>query len=818
MKQILKKAITILGGALMIGSTAAMAAAASYPAPFVDGGSPNVAIVVGAGADLSDGIAATRIGGDLATKLAAQTATGNTVVGGTAVGGDSIKIERSSDKLNLGDNFTEVWVTSITDDNLPNLLMDGTYTDDLNTEYSFTQKITLGDDLEIIHFSNSDYKENVPSIGTKVTSDWLVMNYTMDFTTNPKFTSSLIETTEITLLGKKYYVLDLVNSTTDTLTLLDSATDATITEGETGTVGDKEVAITFIDATSVKLSVDGETTNSLSEGSTYKLNDGSYVGIKDIMYNSKDTGISKVEMSIGSGKLELRDGTTIKLNEDTIQEIKSHFHLSSGGTNTTMDKIVLEWITNEDVFLTPDTDLVMPGFGTVKLTMGEMNFPVEEEIKVDRNSDAIQLSVPIKDGTASIDLLYVNASGDFVGIGKSATQRLATTNATTILINRSAAARDKYFVASWNSTSESESYLLSLTIEEDPDNNKNTTTITNVVTGKILCEDITNSETCTIGNLILTVEDVMKKAGAKSVNLTISDGSFNRLYTKEGMTIWLPWLGNYSGAEHRGIINSTQTSGTVAAGDSQYSQNWSNLSTAGHSFASWYMFFDEEDKDGTLDAGTAFNITVDEAGTNNVPHVSAVAMHVRGTATSNHYEILETDDYEVFVESELATKGVWKTGGDYDSVVITYHGGQSFADVFVSAPDVTVAGGGSTPGSATALGDVTVYDNEVSSVNTKNLIVVGGSCINKVAAKLLGSDTSVCEEGFTALTGVASGQYLIQTFTSPYADDKVAMLVAGYNAADTGKAATFLTTNPVDTTMKYTGSTATDATGEVVVA
>ena len=45
-----KRISAIASSILMLGMTAGIAAATSYPAPFVVGGSPNVAIVYGSGA------------------------------------------------------------------------------------------------------------------------------------------------------------------------------------------------------------------------------------------------------------------------------------------------------------------------------------------------------------------------------------------------------------------------------------------------------------------------------------------------------------------------------------------------------------------------------------------------------------------------------------------------------------------------------------------------------------------------------------------------------------------------------------------------
>jgi hypothetical protein len=107
--------------------------------------------------------------------------------------------------------------------------------------------------------------------------------------------------------------------------------------------------------------------------------------------------------------------------------------------------------------------------------------------------------------------------------------------------------------------------------------------------------------------------------------------------------------------------------------------------------------------------------------------------------------------------------------------------------------------------SSTGIGAVLVKDSEVSTVSSKNLIVVGGSCVNSVAAKLLGSNVPLCKQDFTAAAGIGSGQFLIKEYDNPYTTGKVALLVAGYDAADTSNAATYLTTQNVDMSKVKTG-------------
>ncbi|MCK9569214.1 hypothetical protein M0R72_09775 [Candidatus Pacearchaeota archaeon] len=146
---------------------------------------------------------------------------------------------------------------------------------------------------------------------------------------------------------------------------------------------------------------------------------------------------------------------------------------------------------------------------------------------------------------------------------------------------------------------------------------------------------------------------------------------------------------------------------------------------------------------------------------------------------------------------------------DQKTVEISLPKSQVYAQIYLGEIGSSISGGSSSTAGA-QLGDILVKDSEVSSVSSKNLIVVGGSCVNSAAAKLLGA---ACGADFTEKTGVGSGQFLIQSFGDAYSTGKIAVVVAGFEAADTVNAATFLRTQTVDTTAskKYKGSSATSA-------
>ncbi|MBU2615948.1 MAG: hypothetical protein KKC19_02485, partial [Nanoarchaeota archaeon] len=113
------------------------------------------------------------------------------------------------------------------------------------------------------------------------------------------------------------------------------------------------------------------------------------------------------------------------------------------------------------------------------------------------------------------------------------------------------------------------------------------------------------------------------------------------------------------------------------------------------------------------------------------------------------------------------------------------------------------------------LGSVLVTDAEVTSVQSKNLVVVGGSCVNSVAASLVGG--AYCGSAWTSATKIGTGQFLIQSYNNPYTSGKVALLVAGYERENTVDASTYLRNKPqgeIDTTVgkKYVGTSGTQAT------
>jgi len=788
-----KKIASAASSLLMVGSTVGLAIAASYPAPFASSGSADVALVYGSSATV-DLASVVELSGPL-NALAGGSGTGG---GSTLSGGDFIKLAKTSDNLNLGDVASTVFGTIINEDDMPNLLVDGTYKNDDNEEFDYEQKITLGTGIQLNYFSDSDYQDQLPTLGVNLTSSQVLMNYSFDFTSSAESDVSSgdlvdFETTDINILGKTYFVSDFDNATLD-MTLLDAANSATVvynpTSPETSTItaGTKTyaVVVTFIDDNEVRLTVNGEATDKLQESETQKLSDGSYVSVKSIDYVDSDTRSSSAEISIGNGKIILNNGQDIEMNDDTVEGVTAEIVRGTGGSKDSINRINIVWALDDDAFITPNSELVMPGFESIKFSMGDFVQNAQELTLVqDDGSTRIEIQTEIKDGPISVPILYANASGEYVGIGQDATHLLRTAIGTNIVVNDTL---DKWLIGTWNSTTEAESYLITFSFNKD--NGINRTTFKKAIDGGVetVCADVSPGNDCSLGSLTLTVTNAGIQGSDKWVNLTAGGGgSFNYLYTAKGMRLNLPYEAAVN-STLLGAVNFTETEGADAP--------------AGHNYDSIILGFRGEDKDDNIGAGGQFNVTIND-NSNGEAEVSAIAGG-RATITdpddSNHIMVYNYADVPTLLERLGASS-------DQRSAKVTYSGSESYGELYVASSTATVSS------NTTNSGVVTITDSDISTVSTKNLIVVGGSCVNTVARDLLGSSTAVCGADFTTKTGIGAGQFLIQSFTNPWSSSKVALLVAGYEASDTKNAATYLRTQTVDTAVgkKYVGTSATSA-------
>jgi hypothetical protein len=804
-----KKISAVLTSGLMFGLTLGVAAAASMPAPFSDSSTSGVAVVTGTGMGVDDLTAAGNINDYLATQVKAT---------GAAPTGDAIMLERSTDKFNLGDNMSAFY-SKIDESELSTILAKGVYTNDPNNEYDYTQEIQLGVDLELTHFKNSDFNNEEPIIGFDLNADDLILNYTLKFSPTDAdgvdSSWSGITNSYIPMLGEDYYVLAMTNaSASPKITLLNAAVSGELTTGESTTVtaGGKtyEVVLVYNDGTDVKLEINGEATDSLQAASTYKLSDGSYIGIKDAQSEGYAGGAAYVEFSIGSGKLVLEDTKEVELNSDKLSKVKYPVansieevqHEVTAFINTAgtfgLDSIVLEWKIQDDTWIAPGTELTLPGFESIKLSMEDF-ITVEPELTTLRgDSNRLTLKTTVTDGELDLDIFYLNSSSNGIeGLGTDSTHKLITSGINDVLINstdNAGATGDidsaiqlnltetthDFFVVTWISGDNAETYAYKLG-EVDEDNN-NATILESLTGGSDITIDAVG-EYETEGNVKFTLTQAQENFPTKAwavINITAAstgDVYTDRIVTAKGMQISLP-VNNGSGA----------TTGN----------GYLNLSAVPES---WTMNFTEEDKDANIFGGPSFTMAMGFSGTDGIQPATLGA----GLTSTTVYETEDNSDVWVgYMESNLATKVTHdKPTSGLDKLDVEYFGEESYAKAYVSEMSST----------ATEAGSMLFTDAEKSSWENRDVVLVGGSCINSATATALGVPANTCEAAFSAATGVTEGQYLIES-VSGFTTGKIALVVAGYSQADTAAAASKLVNqaDSIDTAVgnKYIGVLGTE--------
>ncbi len=782
MKFNFKKIASVIASTVMLSSTVALAAAANYPSPFVKSGVADVAVVFGAAAAQSDMTAAVDITNNLNSKLIAGTSPT------TVEGGDFVQLAKTTNLFNLGEDFRDIY-TTLDDEQLSTVLKSTTYEDDEGTEYDYDQKLTLGG-LEMEHFADDDVNEDeVPVIGFDLSTSQNILNYTLDFVDSVENSSDLLETTYLEMLGRKYYISDWVVSSLK-MTLLDTANTATVYEDEPVTLNvggvSYEVSLMAVNDESgdtnddAILVVNGEELDSTIKGNSRKIAEDTYISILDLQEAERESDRHWVKFSIGSGQIILDDGETLEVNEESVDDITVDFTVS----NNEISQIDLVWTNEDDEFIVPGSELLLPGFETIKLSMASFIRPELEDISVTYNGDDyVEVSgLDLKDGSITLPLLYTNASASgFKGIGKDITHLLTTSSSTNVrlLLNETANTR---FAATWINGDDWESSVFEVvSINEVDSGVKNETKIKNLAND----DEITFTQTDligddkTIGELTFTVNTTSGDGETAYVTITADSGTpyADRIVTKAGLQFMLP-VDSVTATPTAPLINLTANPTT------------------------WIMNFSEGDEDNNVADGADFSVTLGHTASDG-PHVSDISPTELAVTSGS-------DNKEAYVTgaNSHATKLLYKTGGDQDEVDISYAGKEAYGEVYISEALASVI---STEGGAKVL---PIKDSEVASVSANNLIVVGGSCINTEAARLLGG--GLCGADFESATGVGAGSFLIQTFAN--GADGVATLVAGYNAEDTSNAAKYLTTQTVDTTVgkKYKGTTSSSA--ELVVA
>ncbi len=832
-----KKIMALGTGAAMIGATLSAGAFAAadlgqYPAPFVKDGKFNGVIVVGDSANAADVLGSV----DIATSLQYAARTKRTVKtsagGQVSVSGEAWRVGTSSKKLEmseLGTGRKEAFrniSTFVTDDELPALLSDGTFRDSKG-DFDYHQYLYFDNvnswtsdpiSLSVVH-TESD--EDVTSDFLYVKDGDQIARYSLEFTSSAESdttdSAGTISATgtflwdfegkDIVMMGKTFAIVKARKSSAGTglqLTLMGGAQRDTLDEGESKTYTingkDYDVTLTFVGATTAKFTVNGELTDSLQEGNTFTLSDKSLIGVKDISVQDFAGGVRNAEFFLGADKVVVEDtditntvsSTAIKVGDETLDDTEAIITGSNSTSNLyKIDTIQLNVSADDDVYVPAggklSTQLDAPG---VLLSSWDIEYQGLETVPTETiklnpsGSDKYQLQFVDGDGNSvTLPLLYSSGTTNLKFGDDDDDLWLAESGNVTI-------SKDDYFVVSDTSQNIGSRSTYAFRYKGAP---KNTTSGDKVIKfDKLGQGSIERPITTPFANH--TNQD---DSSANSFANIQAGGATFRIWaatapTNDDFSIRVDLNGDGGLTPTSGtgeVINITTKSGAHVSVQHQSEGTGAEAFDLGGTLANSSRGVlvsiqtpDADDYDNLAPSNIEFNLT---AATGEVAASEA-------TNTANHnYKSPEGESTLNYAYTSMGAYVTWENPtNDPDVITVAYPTVQKLPLVYVTAPGAEIS-----QGEATEAGDIVYYEttpiavgsaklaSEIANAAGQNVIAVGGPCANAVAAELLGSPAN-CAEGFTAGKGMVK---LVE-----HANGNVGMVVAGYSAMDTRRAARVL--------------------------
>ncbi len=750
-KSAIRKMVALGTGLTMVGATmfGAMAAAdlKTYPAPFVSAGTYDATIVLGSSAKVDDVVGAI----DIATSLQAANVISTPIAGGSSsVTVDTgAKFATSSTKLRYGGLLNNSKST-LTKTELPTLLATKSVTGTDGVSYDIRFEVNAPG-ASNVSFGKSvlDLKEPVLFYNWNGGGAYATV---IKFPTTVNLT--VLANKDISLFGKTYTVGTTSELSATKLTLYESGTDLTVDKGVPATVGANKLEVTSTNSNlaattegAAAIRVNGETL-SVAKGSTYTLGTPQVrVYIKDIM-TDPDAKTGSVRMFVGSEKVVIEDGNAV----------------TKGTSNTVVDGTAITFTTASgkvsqiSITTTPNSfapqvkglkvgeSLKDPVFGTFKWLFHSFSPALDDSTREDTSFTASNTELTLKSklttGDINMVILRLNDTNATLSnttyYGVSSSNKLWMGNSDTI-------AKNDYFIVN---DDKDKSRVLRLT---GVSNTSSTQTIT--VTDVSAASTAIWSHNGTAGTMTYDGKQysfAITPTSTSDGTISLSSGMSNQLYTAKGALIGLGIAGN----------NNTQ-----------------NVS------------FTEEtsyNEDGNPDQYGRFNflVTALEGSTGNDVLLGAPTYKALESGLRAWSDMIIKGDGASYPEQGVSPYGTFvETAGDSNSrtkVTLKYSGSQAEVNFFL-APTDAIASSSVSGSSSDKVVKIPVgfAQLDTDGTPTGNYIVVGGPCVNSIAATLLKSGAD-CKAGFV------EGEATVKLFEQ--SNGKVALLVAGMTALDTRRA------------------------------
>jgi hypothetical protein len=884
MKFNFRKITSAIASTAVLGSTVALAAAANYPAPFVQNGVADVAVVYGNNLDLS---AVT----DITTSLSSALASGSS---GAPASDDAYPLFTSSTPIQINNSVSSVR-TAVTEVNLPTILGDTDFSGNVDAE--LTHFIYPGSNRVI--YAKQPSSDDDPTLGISMGTSangnpGYLYNATVSFDRAVNFTHADSEGETMNMFGQDFVISSATDD--DELILFRSAQTVFLSVGsassvpsQTVEVDGKTYTIELVAASDTSATV--KVTNSAGQSDQKEINEAAskkILGLEVAVQTSDEstaTNTIQAELLVGANRLKLQDASTVV---GTDQDPIDNTLVTFTGSPDDITKITISVFAEDsssDALVKGD-EVVDPVFGSFRMVFSDTGVGEDdwETISVSpAGNDKMNIAFTNwQDKSLSSFEWFNNESGG------DANAYLGDSGDWRIYVQEMAPINGSSFVVVGN---EDEGYLLKLrtfTNSSSTSANDDTVRFENVFdTTETFDAQFTaeGSGTINIGGSQYDVTFNKQSSGAFSgdnayVQLNYPDSSgtgamivYPTIETSKGakfafyepLTIhvgnWTTHTGSNTGGTVGGRNLTTlsfpdgdgYTSFTVSRDDvnqgnytinsvllgngtgstmltvGQFRYNVSHSGTAARPLLNVRLADPTDASASDLILSPAIMLFEEQDESNNY---EGVVIQINGQGTSSAgVGVSEVDftwnddndfagsDWSLGVQGESNDDLYYKmdqwgttvvtdeSDSDQYSLELMYPEDQVTAMIYV---DSLATGSGSN-----TLGNVQVMDDELASsgMSGKNLIVVGGSCVNSAAQTLLGANAG-CGASWTAATGAGSGEWIIQTFANPWASSKIATLVAGWEQGDTANAATYLRTQNPDVAVgkKWTGTTSSVAT------
>lgn len=834
------KRIVALGiTSAMLGATLLAAGAADlkdFPRPlFVDNnGVFGGKFVVGRDAGM-DNIGATMIMAAVqaaAYKETTVSGSGSSVV---TVEGDAYQIQQGSNILEIREALSSV--KTLVDKNGLKALASSKFTTGRGT-YDYDQYISLPSASVAFEKNTGGIPvddTDKPAWSLKLANGAQAYEYQLKFVNQAESDESTtsgrlkdFENKKIKMLGKEMSLIRAANDSVDlTLTFMGGAVQDTLIEGQTKTYTidgkDYEVTLVTVDSSSpakALFKVNGETTDSVNEGDTFRLSDGNELGIKTVLVQNFAEGKRMVEFYLGAEKVVLHDsdvtdsaygGDEVEYNSVNAYDTNVRIDGTLGNPYK-LSAVYVKWTPRDNYYLGKDVKLstvtekkgqvFLDGFDYV---FKGMDFGNTEQFSLSPSGDRQYYLnfVNYVGDKIKVPYVWLNGTTDKGYFGYSSGDSL-------VLKEGSFVAKNNYFLVSkeTNSNTESRSGYTYLVRYRGCSGSSLTCSFRNEATGDTIEVPITS---------------ITSNTTAYSLNIGGNTWLFDlnaSVHTTSDPNIRVDFAngGTYTTATTASTVNSGVD---VTPIYTKYGAKITPLAGINNTAAGL----------------TGFNVTTESVQTGSA--VDLLEVHITQDTTNDRLGLSENTTIGGAWAS--STSGLFTLAGGDDSegytkygllihkrtdssnpstLTFTYPENQAEALVYVSSGATTSTVNEGTGGTTTKTpvpipASAVVFDNEVSNAKTQSLIAIGGPCVNSVSATLLGvTDKTKCAEGFT------NGKATIKLFDSAdgMATGKVAMLVAGYSGDDTRRAATVLNMNKdyasklVGKEVTVTGTSLTDIT------